>query len=114
VKALRQDAVAGSVGDREHVVPAAQERIDAGRIELRAAVADELVAGSGHRPAGLVIALRGERVEDVGHGGDAARDRDGLAFQAPRIALAVPALVVGRGDDLRRPADLNCGGKRIY
>src|SRR5215203_1652342 len=86
--------------DRQHVVPSAQESVDAGRVELRAAVADDLVAGGGDRPARLVVALRGERVEDVGDGGDAARDRDRLTLEAARVTFAVPALVVGRGDDL--------------
>jgi hypothetical protein len=45
LKALREGAVAGRMRDRQHVLPSAQEGVDAGRVELRAAVPDDLVAG---------------------------------------------------------------------
>jgi hypothetical protein len=46
------------------------------------------------RGGGLVGALGGDGVVDVGHGGQARELVDALAGQAVGVALAVPALVV--------------------
>jgi hypothetical protein len=60
----------------------------------------------GERPGLLVGALRGQRIEHVGDGDDAAAERDRLALQARRVALPVEALVVGGGDLGREPHEL--------
>ncbi len=45
-------------------------------------------------PGLLVGAFRGQRIVDVGHGHDACVQRDGLAFEAVRIAAAIVFLVM--------------------
>src|SRR6266516_5211913 len=64
------------------------------RIELRARAARDL-RPSFRRVAGLLVrARRGDDVEDVGDRHDASGERDLLAGDPTRVALAVPTLVV--------------------
>ena len=78
------------------------ERFDDLRVERagrrrRAIHAERLL----HRERGPVGTVARERVEDVCDGDDATLERDLVALQPPRIAAAVPALVM-RPRDRRR------------
>ena len=82
--------VADGQGVRQVLLEAAH-RI---RVEVAAAIVDDM----GHRvfdlPRPLVGAARAQRVKDVGNGDDAPSLRDARAGEAGRIAAAVPLLVV--------------------
>ena len=54
-----------------------------------------------------IDAIGGERVEDVGHGGQPPDQRDLVADQPARIPVAVEALVVRPGDRRRLLEDLD-------
>src|SRR5258708_38745780 len=48
---------------------------------------------------GLAVdTVAGERIEDVGDGDDTALDRDRLALQPPRVAGAVPLLLMAQSN----------------
>ena len=76
-----------------------QQRCEPG-VEVPAALGGDLGERVVDRPRVLVGARRGQRVEHVADRADAADERDVLAGEAGRVAAAVPALVVGAGDDL--------------
>jgi hypothetical protein len=76
------------------------ERLDDGRVELRAGAVADLGDRVLDTPGVLVRALVDEHVEDVRDVGDPRHDRDVLARQAVRVALPVPALVVVAHDPL--------------
>src|SRR5262245_60547860 len=70
------------------------ECIDDGRIEVRASLADD----HGHcrivRQGLPVHSTARQRVVDVDHRHDAARNRNVLASQPARVAMSIPSLVV--------------------
>ena len=55
-----------------------------------------------HAPRPFVGTGRGQGVEHIANGGDAANQGNVAALEAIRIARAVPFLVMGQGDDSRR------------
>ena len=79
---------------------------------MLAALAAQLVERLGHRPRLLVGPIGEQRVEDVAHRADAPDERDLLAGQAGRVAVAVPALVVGAGDLLGHAHDVRARARQ--
>jgi hypothetical protein len=65
---------------------------------VRAAVHAQQLERVVQRPGRLVGARAGQRVEHIGDRRDPAGQRDVLALEPARVAVAVPLLVVGVGD----------------
>src|SRR5436190_9504870 len=78
------------------------ERLYHLRVELAARALGDRPARVRQRGGGPVGPVCGDRVERVGDREDPRRERDLLALQAVRVALAVPALVVVLDDVGRR------------
>src|SRR5918995_6874685 len=70
------------------------EGVDHVRIELPGAAGGHELGGLDARPAALVRAPAAERVIDVGHADDPARQRDRVVGDAERVTAAVPPLVM--------------------
>jgi hypothetical protein len=83
------------------------------RVELRAGPVGDLLAGPLERERPAVGAVGGHRVEGVGHREDARPQRDRLADEAARVALAVPALVMA-ADHLDRVAERLDPGHHLH
>ena len=81
-----------------------QQDIHQTRIEMLAALFQEMDKHLVPGPGLMVDPLVGQGVEHVGHGHDAAVDVRLLAHEALRIALPVPTLMVQQ-DDARRSLD---------
>jgi hypothetical protein len=97
---LRNRALIGELFlHREDLGEPPGEGVHYPRIEMQAAAAANLLQSLGDRPRFFVGARAGERVEDVGDGGDPADKRNVPAAQPARVAAAVPLLVVGERDD---------------
>src|SRR5688500_2678997 len=80
--------------DLRDVAEAAEKRGDDVGVEVRAFAFVKNVDAFLQRERGLVGTLAGERVEDVGGGGDAAFERDVVAAQTARVAAAVPLFMM--------------------
>ena len=90
------------------------EGVDAGRIELRAALgADELDRGL-DRMGGPPCPLGGHGIEDVGEADDAGRQGNAFAGEAVGIATAVVTLVMQRSQrrQRKRRFSLRCPSAR--
>ena len=91
------------------ICPAAEKGVEHLRIEMLAAAFFEDLEAFLQRKRRLVGPLAAQGVEHVGHGGDAALDRNVLAGQAQRVARSVPCLVVADGDDRGQRQDRRIG-----
>ena len=99
----RVGAAAGVVADLGGLQDVEQRRGDGG-VELGAGAAAQLVEGDLARERAAVGAVAVERVPGVAGEDDARRERDRVADEPVRVAVAVPALVLvahGAGDGLQ-------------
>ena len=108
----RNELVGQRIGPEQlrHTRHECDEGVDDRGRELRAAVESDLVGRFLQRPGAAVGAVRGHRVDGVGQADDRGLERDPVAPQAVRVAVAVPALVVvehrgHRGVEPVEPAD---------
>ena len=85
-------------GDFHDLVPARQEGLDAGRVELPALVLDQIVSRHVAAASALYMAGACQGIEDVGDRDDARGDRDLVSPEGRRIARAVPTLVMACGN----------------
>ena len=79
-----------------------QERLHHARLEVCARQFADMLQRPGARPGRAVGAVRRQRIVDVHDAEDAGAERDLFAFEAARVAAAVPFLVVAVGD-VERP-----------
>ena len=76
-----------------------KERLQHARIEVFLPRSSSMIREAlVERKRRLVRSLAARGIEDVGHRGDPALQRDVFARQPERVAAAVPFLVMGQGD----------------
>jgi hypothetical protein len=87
-----------TVGDLDHLRPAFKKAVDASLVELSPALFDEVLPRRLQRPCRLIRPHADQRVEDIGHGHNSPRERDGLAPGPVGVSGAIPAFVVADRD----------------
>ena len=95
-------AVGKAGADLKHLAPGGEEYRNAGGIEMHTALGDDEIFCHVEFPGHFVGTRRGQRVEDVGYGDDAAVEVDRFTLESARITAAVEFFMVGQGDRRRR------------